>query len=212
MYNKILKLNKNNKLLNYGFTLVEIMVATSIFIVIMIMALGSLMSVSSESKQSRKLGIVMDNINFATESMTRSLRMGKNYICKLDDSIDLANVQIFNPASCPRGEGNGGTLIAFLPTDYNDSLNPNTIRAYKLSERSDGTHTIQRCDYMNKCSDIVSSDVDVDKLQFFVDGALKDDYLQPSIYILLKGKAYVGGEATPFVIQTMVSQRSTEVY
>ena len=62
-----------------GFTLVELMVATTLFAVIMLAAMSSLFVLLDESKDSRALRVAMDNVNFAMESMTRSIRMGSDY-------------------------------------------------------------------------------------------------------------------------------------
>jgi len=62
-----------------GFTLIELMVATTLFVVIMLTAMSSLFMLLDESKSSRALRLAMDNVNFAMDSMTRSIRMGTDY-------------------------------------------------------------------------------------------------------------------------------------
>lgn len=62
-----------------GFTLIELMVATTLFVIIMLSAMGSLFMLLDESKNSRALRLAMDNVNFAMDSMTRSIRMGTDY-------------------------------------------------------------------------------------------------------------------------------------
>src|SRR5574343_405515 len=76
-----------------GFTLVELMVATTVFVVIVISSIGSLIALMGASKDSRGLRFSMDNVNFAMESMTRSIRMGVNYYCgdSIPDSLDEHN-------------------------------------------------------------------------------------------------------------------------
>ena len=74
MYNKI----KNSE--NKGFTLIELMVAISIFMMVMVMAMGGVIVASDAAKKADKLRTAMDNVNFAMESMTRSIRMGTSYI------------------------------------------------------------------------------------------------------------------------------------
>jgi type II secretory pathway pseudopilin PulG len=85
-----------------GFTLVEIMVATSIFMIIMLVALGALISSSDTAKKSQALRTAMDNVNFAMESMTKSLRMGTDYYCVLSSSSVSLPVSIGTYSDCPR--------------------------------------------------------------------------------------------------------------
>lgn len=188
----LLNLNKNN-----GFTLVELMVATSIFIVILIVIIGSLITSSDSSKKAQALRFAMDNVNFAMESMSRSIRTGTNYYC--DSTIDISSVS--GTRDCPLGE----IFIAFNPQ------NSTSYIAYRrvLKEDDSNTYTLQRCDN-GGCTDMVSSEVDVEVLRFFVKGSAKDDGFQPSVYILMKGTINIKGVPTSFAIQTMASGRTLE--
>ncbi|MEK7586017.1 MAG: type II secretion system protein [Patescibacteria group bacterium] len=181
-----------------GFTLVEIMVATSIFMVIMIVALGALITSSDTAKKAQALRTAMDNVSFAMESMTRSLRMGTNYTCGNTVSLDGSS-----PTDCPSGAG----AVAFVPYSGLGVL-PRTV-AYKLNQRADNTFALQRCN--PTCLDMVSSDVNVDYLKFFLNGSSSTlDTIQPSISILIRGTVTIKGQGTVFAIQTSVSQRSAE--
>lgn len=188
-----------------GFTLVELLVATSVFIVVMVMALSSLLTSSDSAKKSGALSFAMDNVNFAMESMTRSIRMGKNYTCLPSGSIYLGSVS--SPSDCNLNTS-GGTLLAFVPQEgYIDS----PMIAYRRSQRQDGsnTYTLQRCD-KDTCSDIVASNVNIEDLKFFVNGSSTSDFIQPSVYIIIKGSIDIKGEPFSFAIQTLASERSGE--
>lgn len=197
---KFYKIKKNK-----GFTLVEIMVATSIFMVIMLVALGALISSSNTAKQAQALRLAMDNINFAMESMTRSLRMGTNYACITSTTFSLP-MPSTSTSDCPIG-GSGGVAVAFTPA-LHDPLAIDT--AYVVADRNNGSNTssLQRCD--PKCVDLVSPDVNIKKLTFYVTGSNLADTIQPSVYILIKGTVTVKGTENSFAIQTMASQRSGE--
>jgi len=192
--------NKKNK--NGGFTLIELMVATSVFVVIMLASMSALFTLLGSAKNSRALRFAMDNVNFAVDSMTRSIRMGTNYYCVASGTSmpsDLTSTE-----DCPIG--NGGTLIAFVP----QGDNPSSRIGYMLKERSDGTHTLQRCNSNNSndCVDIVSSEVNIENLRFFVNGSSEYDNIQPSVYVIMKGTVMVKDVPTSFAIQTMASQRN----
>lgn len=192
-----------------GFTLIEIMVATSIFMVIMLIALGALISSSDTAKKSQALRSAMDNVNFAMESMTRSLRMGSDYTCVISgDSISI-------PAAANADCALGGGAIVFTPADHAAG---SRNAAYTLNPRGDGTFVLRRCTpnpitNAIECIDMVSRDVDVQTLKFFVNGVNGTDpfdKIQPSVYIIIKGTVTVKGVPNTFAIQTMASQRSSE--
>ncbi len=183
--------------------MIEIMVATSIFMVIMLVAMGALITSSDTAKKAQALRSAMDNVNFAMESMTRSLRMGTDYTCvTFGSSVSLpasAN------ADCPFSMGGGGAVV-FTPAEAPTKRDA----AFRVVPRQDGsvTNVLQRC--MPECVDLVSSDVDIQKLVFYVSGSDPLDKIQPSVYIAIKGSVTVKGEANTFAIQTMTSQRTVE--
>lgn len=199
MYKRNVKLKNKS-----GFTLIEIMVATAIFMVIMLAAIGSLVVASDSAKKAQKLRFAMDNLSFAMESMSRSIRIGTNYTCVTSGTIDLSSSPA--PSDCV-----AGNFIAFIP-----SKAPLNIRTgYRLDTRTDGTHSLQRCNETNTCVDIITPDIDIQVLKFFVTGtgtdALgNDDFTQPSAYITIKGGINIKGEWTSFALQTLTSQRSSE--
>jgi len=209
----LLKNNKFNHLTNFkkernfsrGFTLIELMVATALFIIAMIMTMGSLTVSNSTSKKAQQLGLAMENVNFAMESMTRSLRIGSNYVCRMGtNTIDLSSIQ---PTADCNFNTDGGYLVAFKPAITNSSY---PFIAYKTY--NNGTWTsLQRCDNNSTCTDLTSSNVNVEILKFFVIGADNTTSgVQPSVYIMMKGTVTVEGDSSSFAIQTIASQRSTE--
>ncbi len=175
-FNKI----KNQK---SGFTLIELMVATSIFMMIMLMAMGSIVVSGNASKRTQKLRYAMDNVNFALESMTRSIRMGTNYEETSKGISFLLDSEL---------DGESQKIEYFLGTEGN---------GYNSLYRSvDGGPEVK----------IVSSDVNVEKLDFIIKGNRENDG-SPSVYILMKGTVNIKGqENTSFAIQTMASQRNIE--
>lgn len=64
-----------------GFTLIEIMVATTIFSIVMVASMGALLSIVGVNRTSQSLQSVMNNLNFALESMSREIRVGSKYDC-----------------------------------------------------------------------------------------------------------------------------------
>jgi len=195
-----MKKNNFTKNENKGFTLIELMVATSIFVIVMLASMGSLFTLLDTSKNSRALRFAMDNVNFAMESMTRSIRMGTNYYCVDQVGGTMpSDSDLISTSDC----SSGGTLVAFVPQS-----NPTHRVGFRLRQRvSDGTYTLERC-HSAGCVEMISSNVKVDKLQFFVKGSSPSDSTQASVYIIMKGTVMVKGVENSFAIQTMASQRN----
>lgn len=188
-------MNYNYQNKNRGFTLIELMVSMSIFMMVMLLALGSLVNISNVAKKSRSLHQAMDNVNFAMESMTRSLRTGSNYYCA--SSVFLGDS---NTLDC-----NGEDTISFTSQDATDPSIKNM--AYALNSIN---NSLQKCVLGNSCVDMTSSDVVVESLKFDVKGSSKIDSIQPGVYISMKGTVTIGSEKNSFALQTFVSQRNTE--
>ena len=78
-------LNKQNRLSDKrAFSLIEIMVAVAIFSVVMLVAVGSLIALIDANRKAQAIKSVMNNLNFAVESMVRNARVGTDFHCESD--------------------------------------------------------------------------------------------------------------------------------
>ncbi len=66
-------------LVNAGFTLIEMIIAVSIFTVVVFVAVGALMSITDANRKVNTIRTTIDNLNFAMESMSRDIRTGTDY-------------------------------------------------------------------------------------------------------------------------------------
>ena len=190
---------------NKAFTLVELMIATSLFTIIMLMGIGSLIVSSDSARASQKLRIAVDNVNFAMESMTRELRTGSYFYCGGSGSMIPNSVN--DCSSTPED------IITFNPQEVPGG--PSRIGYYREVRNNSNpvTYTLIRCvdsASPNTCSDIVSSNVDVRSLKFLVKGSSPTDMIQPSAQIFMSGVVKVKNVEIPFSLQSMASQRSAE--
>jgi len=64
-----------------GFTLVEMIVAVFIFSIVMVVAVGALVSIVQANRKAQTVKTVMNNLNFSFESMTRAIRTGTDFQC-----------------------------------------------------------------------------------------------------------------------------------
>lgn len=179
-----------------GFTLIELMVSSTIFMAVMLMAMGSLIVAMNGMKKAQALRVSMDNVNFAMETMSRNLRTGMDYYCTT--SVILDNLSEGQSQDCKDGAG----VIAFKPANGGTVNVPARI-SYNLNGGK-----LQRCESgLTGCSDLVADNVTVRTLVFYVNGSNPSDSIQPSVYIKMKGSVLVKGVPTDFAIQTMASQR-----
>ncbi len=177
---------------NGGFTLVELMVAVSLFAVIMTLSMGSILSVFDANRKSQTLRTVMDNLNFTMEAMTRNIRFGSTYHC--DSTVGDITV----PRDC--GNNSPATSLVFKASD-------GTRVIYKLSGGRIARSINGGSDYY-----LTSSDMTIQSLTFRVFGSPNystgADLFQPQVIIVVSG--FAGSKptiASSFSLETTVSQR-----
>src|SRR5690606_15170675 len=100
------KENRDSNPASRGFTLVEVLVALSLFIIIMTVSMTSIVGVFDANRKSRSLKTVINNLNLAVESMAKEMRFGMNYHCGSSGTLT-------SPQSCP----SGSDFISFLSSD-----------------------------------------------------------------------------------------------
>lgn len=74
--------NKKN-----GFTLIEMMVAVSIFSIIALIVSSVFITVTYSYQKARDLGRLADNINFAMDHMTYNLKISTEHSCEENEKI-----------------------------------------------------------------------------------------------------------------------------
>jgi|SRR3989344_5029334 len=62
-----------------GFTLIELLVSVGIFAIVMLMAVSSLLSLVDLDRKAQSMKSVMNNLNFAMESMSREIKVGTDF-------------------------------------------------------------------------------------------------------------------------------------
>lgn len=60
-----------------GYTLIEMMIAVTLFSVVLTITLGSVMTIIDVNRKSQSLTVVMNDLNFALETMTRTIKTGE---------------------------------------------------------------------------------------------------------------------------------------
>lgn len=175
----------------YGFTLIEMLVAVFVFSIIMTIATGAIFSIVSANKTSQALKSVMDNLSSALDSMSRDIRYGTVYHC--------GGEPFEYRVSC--SDNHGDTTFAFL-----DRYQEHTI-IYDFQEES-----IFKCiDTLANCIRLTAPEVHITNLNFYVQGAEKDKSEQPKVLMSISGYAQAGSARSEFNIETMVTQRRLDL-
>lgn len=182
---------------NSGFTLIELMVATSIFMMVILAAIGALMITSNAAKQSKALRYAMDNVNFAMDTMTRNIRLGSDYFCATP--VPGSFIVTSSTLDCASGDG---AIVFTKPNSTAGSFD----LSYQIAPSVNG-NVIEKCD-TSGCTPITSKDVNITELKFIVRGSDPLDPTQPSVKILLKGSVDLSGKITTFELQSLASQRT----
>jgi prepilin-type N-terminal cleavage/methylation domain-containing protein len=87
-----------------GFTLIEMIVSIAIFSTVVLVAVGALLSIISANRKANALRVVMENLNFAVESVARDIRTGNEYSCG------------------GTGDCSGAHTLSFLDQDGNSAI------------------------------------------------------------------------------------------
>lgn len=186
---------KNHKN-SYGFTLIEMLVATAIFTVVMVSAVGALISIINANSRAQSIKTVIDNVTFAVDDMARNLRSGTNYQC-YDNS------------------GNLKSDCSSVSPEIGYELNNNQIyyRFFQSQSLSAGQGNIETCSVSNcniqsgnwQSLTAPTSTVNITNMKFII---YNSGSVQPRIFITATGLIPVkNGTSTEFDIQTTVSQR-----
>ncbi len=189
-------IKKNNKK-TAGFTIIETMIAISLFLVVVMIGMGALLNASLIHTKSQDMRSIMDNLSFIMEDMSRNLRTGYDYHCS--NNLSLSDIGIpFSPLSC----SNGGVIIAFEPSSGNPDNKDQwiyKIESNNISKSINGGTT---------WTQLNSSEISLDANSgFWVTGAESSDTLQPFAIIKLSGAITYKDISTPFSLETAVSQR-----
>ncbi len=189
-------LNKNK-----GYTIIETMIAISLFLIIIMAGMNALLNANLISNKSQDMRSIMDNLSFILEDISRNVRTGYNYHCGDLSSIDV-------PLSC----ANAG-ILAFEET-HGDTGTIADQWVYKIESIDGGlTYNISK----SVSGGIAGSFVQLNSSEivlkassgFSVLGAEPPmgDFQQPIVMIRLVGEIRYKNTVTPFSLQTSASQR-----
>ena len=191
-----------------GFTLIEMMIATALFAIVMTIGIASLLSTNIAHKKNQTQRAIIDNLNFVMEDMSRNLRLGSNYRCA-DNDIPVSSEDSLNGPDCKAVSFERGlNPIIGDPNDQivYDIVYDNSNDRYTMLKSQTGGQTF---------NDILPKEVNLDPALsgFTITGADLDntDGQQSLVVIRVVGTVSYRDIETPFSLQTSVSQRAIEI-
>ena len=176
-----------------GFTLIEIMVAVSIFIVVITMGMGALATIQQGQKRAVSTNHAMYSMHYVFDVVTRGLRTGTSY-----KTPTIAR-------SCVDGTRTGNLVTTGDAITYVDQDN-RQITYYLVRDGSVGELRAM----VDGRNDTVLTDrnsINVLSICFTVGGNNLRDDIQPFVRILMTGEALYKQKKELFTIQTTISQR-----
>ena len=199
---KIFKIKKGN--LDAGFSLVEMLVATGIFMSIMTLAITALISIMGANKKAQTIKSTIDSVTFAIENISRDMRMGTDYKCFYGSvfTSDCTD-SLINGSTAVRYKNNSGTYII-------------TYKFLDTNELTVTTCNVSDPDCTSPTAYLISKDsgANITSMKFYVIGAdheldsTASTRTQPRVLISTSGLISVKGAGdTTFNLQTSISQR-----
>ncbi len=190
MFNKIP--TKKSRISEKGFTLVEMMVSLTIFTIVLVVIMGSVITVVDVNRKARSLTVVMNDVNFSMESFTRSLRTGRlhpDYLVRSVASETYTSIKVIDQS--------GHEVEYEFDAGDGESRGKIVRKIKKVGE----SHT--------EDVSITSNQVDITKAEFTV--FYGSDNKQPRIMILVEGIVFTSPTiSSEFRIQTSISQRNLD--
>jgi prepilin-type N-terminal cleavage/methylation domain-containing protein len=192
-----------------GFTLIEIMVAISIFSIVALISVSALIIANRVNQRAQGMKIAMDNLHFALNSMSFKLRQGGLYQC-LDGAVAPSNPPDYSKykdsgRSC--GSANGASALAFT-TPKSAGTEQNVV-VYRLEDGAiEYWYAPISGGGLDNFVPITVENLDIQHLSFRVVNTQGPTFAtSPRVFISVRGVAQVGKDVTPFSLQTVVAER-----
>jgi prepilin-type N-terminal cleavage/methylation domain-containing protein len=210
-----------------GFTLIEMIVSLGVFSFVITIAVGALLMLVAASKQLQGEQVVMTNLSFALDSMTREIRTGTYYYCDSQASTGGAG-NIFNPNNdvdalltgdatkdCPNGPTGSYQVTGVAFKEGGDSITGANDRILYYFDKSAGK--LYRRVGAGAPQSVVSSDIYIKDARFTVTGSKKlslggsGNQDQPAVTIFIEAAESNSVTAKSYYLETTVTQRTLDI-
>ena len=203
---KIKNIKSNDIKINWsrGFTLIELMVSTSLYSIIAITLISILLLVSGTNQRLRKNEHAINNLMIAVENIKRDAKLGSNFRC------DNRDVAIGAADFILDGAGSGSIVSRDCILDISNAINNGPTKggdtrltfrvdtdrfvSYYMGDDPDGgtgkyiiRKTYSPIGNLISTAKITTNDIDIQALHFYLEGSSQIDNTQPSIIVKAKG-------------------------
>ena len=173
---------KNKRQKNKGFTLVELLVSLALFTIVLTIVLGTIFTIMDANRKARSLSLVMNNLDFAVESMVRTIKTARD----IDPSGSFVSP---------------GSKLTVIDQD-------NEVVTYKLENGAIKRNIQPSTEFIS----VTSPEITITNLTFTNPNGNAPNTNQPRIIVNIMGKAQVGPRiSSDFSIQTTISQRDLNI-
>ncbi len=187
-----------------GFTLIEVIVSISIFIVVMVVAAGAVLSIIDANRKSHATKSVIDSLNFILEDFARNVVTGSLYSCSTTPSSGTISGALPTD-NCPTGWTNN-----FSFKDQNGK-----VVVYSYDPIS---HQITVSHDGGVYLPVNSPEVYITSFDIYVMGVGRQSpnpEQQPRVFVTIRGYGAFGDPTnqkyrTEFNVQTSITQRNIE--
>lgn len=204
-----------------GYTIIETMISISIFLILIMTGMTTLMNAFSLHRKSQNMRSAVDNLSFILEDMSRNIRTGSNYYCLNNYNLDsfLASdisQRKSSPVNVSTGareicwgiafEAAGGGVSSLDQWVYFIDVN-GAIQKAVMGPYTDPSNFTQLTPGMPGEPGAITLKPGSG---FYIFGAEKEaspNQQQPLIQIILAGSVTEKNITSPFSLETMVSSR-----
>ena len=198
------------KIKNYkgGYTIIETMISISIFLILIMIGMTTLMNAFSVHKKSQNMRSEMDNLSFILEDMSRNMRTATQYHCIDNSNSDFSNIGVRRNSPV---DGGGVRQLCWGIA----------FEAAGGDEASTGDQWVYYINggkiYKTDVNDLINAipltpdEVVLNPVSgFYIFGAeaeVAPNKQQPFIKIILAGNVLEKGVNSPFSLETLISSR-----
>jgi type II secretory pathway pseudopilin PulG len=215
-------MKKMNFKKNGGYTIIETMISVSLFLIVVMMAMGALLNANAIHKKSQNMRSIIDSLNFVMEDMSKNLRTGYNYRCYTywDNGVPGSDRTLFNTPQDCSAVATGVAIVFEQQNGKSDEegMSDNVGDQWVYLIGTMGVESIENPPGVFRSTKGGDSDTFVrltpvevsikpSNSFFVVTGAPKEDGQQPFVTIKLDGEINYQRTKTSFLLQTSVSQR-----
>lgn len=180
--------------LSKGFTLIEMIVAVTIFVLVAMIITVALLAVIDSSRKANAFRAIIDNVNFAMENITYKMKFGSGYVIGADGLYFYDR---------------NGLGLAYC----SDSA---TKRIYLCSSGNIGVLPSACGNVETGCNPLTSGQIQITSMSFKKTDPTTSscvmsgvDCSVPSYVIMVKGEATVKNKTTKLDFQTTVTKNSS---